>query len=305
MNVTTGTNWKISPLGEIEDWVYDIEVEDDHNFFANDILVHNSNYLNMGPFVDKYLKDKSDTQITNALSSFFAQKVEPFMAKSYQEMCDYFNNKEQLMIMDREVIADRGIFVAPKMYYLRVIDSEGIRYDSPKLKIMGLRVIKSNTPEFCRKTLKDMLPQILDSTNNDLIDRIEKFKTELWYNSKPSEIAISMSVSNVDKYKNGQSYIKGTPQQSRAAILYNIRRKAMNLEEEPEIRNGDKVKIVYLKLPNPINENVIGFVNELPDKFGLRKYIDYELMFQKAFIDPLESVLKAVNWQTEKTFTLF
>jgi DNA polymerase elongation subunit (family B) len=70
------------------------------------------------------------------------------------------------------------------------------------------------------------------------------------------------------------------------------------------IYNGDKIKFVYLYVPNSIQENVVAFPDFLPEELELNKYIDYNLQFQKTFLDPLEIILKSIGWRAEPVATL-
>jgi len=70
------------------------------------------------------------------------------------------------------------------------------------------------------------------------------------------------------------------------------------------IGDGDKIKFVHLKMPNPIHENIIGYTSKLPVEFGLHKYVDKNMMFEKGFVGPLEGVLKAIGWTSEEQNTL-
>ena len=81
--------------------------------------------------------------------------------------------------------------------------------------------------------------------------------------------------------------------------------KQKNLEGKYNvINNGEKIKFCYLKNPNPIHENVISFISEFPKEFGLSQYIDYDLQFEKSFIEPLKAILDSIGWSVEKTATL-
>jgi hypothetical protein len=42
----------------------------------------------------------------------------------------------------------------------------------------------------------------------------------------------------------------------------------------------------------------------LPKEFGLNAHVDYDLQFDKAFLDPLKIILNVINWQPEKISTL-
>ena len=70
------------------------------------------------------------------------------------------------------------------------------------------------------------------------------------------------------------------------------------------IGNGEKVKFLYLKKPNIIQENVISFIQDFPRELDLEKYVDYDLQFDKSFVEPLRTILDAIGWNVEKTVNL-
>ena len=70
------------------------------------------------------------------------------------------------------------------------------------------------------------------------------------------------------------------------------------------ISNGEKVKFLYLQKPNIIHENIISFIQDFPKELNLDKYIDYDLQFEKAFVEPLKAILDAIGWNVEKTANL-
>jgi DNA polymerase elongation subunit (family B) len=207
--------------------------------------------------------------------------------------------------MKRENIADRGIWTAKKRYILNVWDSEGVRYEDPKLKIMGIEAVKSSTPAPCRSMIKDALKLMMKATEDDLIDFIENCRTK-FKNLSPEEIAFPRMVSDVNKYKSHSSiYVKGTPIHARGALLFNHYIREKNLQNKYSlINNGEKIKFVYLKKANPIRENVISFISDFPVETGLDKYIDYELQFEKAFLEPVKTILDSIGWNVEKTVNL-
>lgn len=232
-------------------------------------------------------------------------EFEKYIESCYQELADYVNAYEQKMQMKRENIADRGIWTAKKRYILNVWDSEGVRYEQPKLKIMGLEAVKSSTPAPCRQMIKDALKLIMTKTENDMIDYIEKSRKE-FNNFATEEISFPRTVSDVDKHKSSVTlYGKGTPIHVRGALLYNHLIKEKKLDKKyAKIQNGEKIKFCYLKLPNPIRENVIAYIQDFPKELGLDKYVDYELQFNKAFLEPMKVILDAIGWKVEKTTTL-
>ena len=231
--------------------------------------------------------------------------MEPFIESSYQELANYVQAYEQKMIMKRENIAERGIWTAKKRYILNVWNSEGVQYAEPKLKVMGIEAVKSSTPAPCRKMLKDAFKIMMTGSEDDVIDYIDSCRKT--FNSlEPEDISFPRSVSDVDKYKSVNAiYDKGTPIHCRGALLFNHYVKQKKLTNKYSlIQNGEKIKFLYLKKPNPIHENVLSFIQEWPKELDLNKYIDYDLQFNKAFLEPLKIILDSIGWSVEKTTTL-
>ena len=264
-------------------------------------------YINFGPLVDKFFSNKIDdkAKVVTILDKVCQDKLEPFISKSYEELASYVNAYDQKMEMKRENIADRGIWTAKKRYILNVWDSEGVRYEDPKLKIMGIEAVKSSTPAPCRKMIKDALQLMMSGTEDEVIDFIDKSRT-YFKQLPPEDIAFPRTVNNVDKYKaHATIYAKGTPIHARGALLFNHYIKEKKLDNKYSlINNGEKIKFCYLKKANPIRENVISFISDFPRELGLDKYIDYELQFQKAFLEPVKVILDAIGWNVEKTVNL-
>ena len=264
-------------------------------------------YLNMGPLVDKFFTSKSEDKlaVVNILNSICEDKLEPFIDKSYQELADYVSAYDQKMQMKRENIADRGIWTAKKRYILNVWDSEGVRYDEPKLKVMGIESVKSSTPAPCRKMLKDAFNILMNGTEEDVIQYIDRCREE-FKSLPPEDISFPRSVSDVRKYADRTTiYSKGTPIHVRGALLFNHQIKDKKLTNKYSlIQNGEKIKFCYLKEPNPLHENVISFIQDFPKELNLDKYVDYNLQFEKSFVEPLKTILDAIGWSVEKTVNL-
>ena len=264
-------------------------------------------YLNLGPLVDKFLSNKSDdkTAVVALLDKICQEKLEPFIESSYQDLASYVNAYDQKMQMKRENIAERGIWTAKKRYILNVWNSEGVQYSEPKLKMMGIEAVKSSTPAPCRQMIKDGLKLMMNATEEDVIDFIDKCRFD-FKKLKPEEIAFPRSVSDVVKYRSHSDiYVKGTPIHCRGALLFNHYIKENKLTNKYSlINNGEKIKFLYLKKPNIIQENVISFIQDFPTELGLDKYIDYDLQFEKSFVEPLKSILDAIGWNVEKTVNL-
>lgn len=232
-------------------------------------------------------------------------KIQPFLDKSYQELADYMNAYEQKMQMKRENLVDTMISVSKKRYVMNVHNSEGVQYAEPKLKIMGLQMVKSSTPAVIRDKLKDSLHIILKGSEAEVQKYVADYKEE--FNKLAIEdLAFPRSISDVKKYRGSSTvYIKGTPIHVRGALLYNFHLKRLGLDKKyPTIQEGDKIKFTYLKTPNPFHEDCISFVDKLPEEFGLTEYIDYDIMFEKTFQDAVQNILNSLGWSAEQKATL-
>ena len=264
-------------------------------------------YLNLGPLVEDVYKGRKKTteSIVTFLDKICEVELEKYIEGCYQELANYVNAYDQKMQMKRENIADRGIWTAKKRYILNVWDSEGVRYEEPKLKMMGIEAVKSSTPAPCRQMIKDALKLMMSGTEDEVIAYIEKCR-EKFEKLPPEQISFPRSVSDVQKYQSPATiYSKGTPIHVRGALLYNHYVKEKKLSHKYSIINsGEKIKFCYLKKPNPIHENIISFIQQFPKELNLDKYIDYELQFEKAFLDPLKSILDCIGWEVTKTATL-
>jgi DNA polymerase elongation subunit (family B) len=264
-------------------------------------------YINMGPLVENVFKgrEKTTESIVSFLDKVCQVEFEKYIENSYQELADYVNAYEQKMNMKRECVAERGIWTAKKRYILSVWDSEGVRYEKPKLKIKGIEAIKSSTPAPCRKMLKDSFNIMMGETEDDMIQFIDQCR-EKFKSLSPEEIAFPRSASDVQKYSSSSNiYAPKTPIQVRGALLFNHYIKKNKLTNKYSlIQNGEKVKFIFLKKPNIIHENVISFIQEFPKELNLDKYIDYELQFEKAFLEPLKSILDVIGWSVEKKVNL-
>ena len=262
-------------------------------------------YLNLKPLVNKLFegKDQDPEKIVSVLDKICQSQFEPYIEKSYQELSDYVNAYSQMMVMKRENIAERGVWTAKKKYALNVWNSEGVQYAEPKLKIMGLEAIKSSTPAPCRQMIKDAVKIILTGTNDEIIKYIDECRKK--FNTLPIEdIAFPRGVSDAEKYKShADIYIKGTPGHTRGVLLFNHYLKKKKLTNKYSlIQNGERIKFVYLKTPNVFRENVIAFIQQFPKEFGVEA--DYDLQFEKAFFNPVNSILETIGWESEKRGTL-
>ena len=264
-------------------------------------------YLNLGPLVETIFKEreKSDQSIIRFLEKVCDVEFEKYITNSYEELATLVNAYDQKMFMKRENIANKGIWTAKKRYILNVWNSEGVQYNEPKLKMMGIEAVKSSTPASCRTAIRDALKVIMNGNESDVQEYIANFRKK-FESLPPEDIAFPRGCNSLAKYSGASDiYVKGTPIHVRGALLYNFHVKQKKLTHKyPLIQEGEKVKFLYLRTPNRISENVISFFQTLPKEFGLDKSIDYDLQFQKSFLDPLQVILDTINWKAEKVATL-
>lgn len=263
--------------------------------------------VTMKPFVDMIDPEgKAKTsKVVDAVNAFCEAKIEKFLVDEYEKLAKRLNAKTNTLDMKREAISDVGIIRAKKNYAFRVWDMEHVRYAEPKLKIAGLETQRSDKPRICRDALKEMISVIFDGTEEEIQKKVEKFRGE-FMTADLTKISFPKGVSVVAAWTNPDGSLKsgkGTiPFNSKASVAYNMLLKATpELHGVKEyIKDGTKIKYVYLKEPNPTIGNIIAFIDDLPKEFGLEKYIDKQVQFEKAFLDPLESLLKLVGWNSEK-----
>ena len=259
-------------------------------------------YICMDDLVKTVYGDTIDdkNKVVDFLDKVCSEQMEKIIDKSYQKLAEYVNAYEQKMVMKRENIADRALWTAKKRYIMNVYDAEGIRYEEPQLKIMGIEAIRSSTPAACKDKMKHIFKIIMNGTEEDAINYIDEFREE-FRTLKAEDIFFPRSVRGITKYYDAaQLYIKGSPIHVKGALIYNkLLKDKKLLNAYPTIKDGEKIKFAYLKKPNPVGDTVIAILNQLPKEFGLEEYIDYDLQFQKAFIEPMSSVMGAVGWQTE------
>jgi DNA polymerase elongation subunit (family B) len=253
-------------------------------------------YIGVKDVVDKFKPNNP----VSFLDEFGSKAIEPMLEKAFDQFAKRTKAYSNRMVMKREAIADRGIWTAKKRYILNVHNNEGVQYAEPKIKIMGIEAIKSSTPMPCRDAMRNLFKVIVTGDESKTQEAISLFK-EHFKTLSADQIAFPRGVTDVSSYsEKGGIYRKGTPIHVRGSLLYNHHLKAKALDKKYQlIHNGDKVKFVYLLVPNSIQENVIAFPDFLPEELELNKYIDYNLQFQKTFIDPIDIILNAIGWSAE------
>jgi DNA polymerase elongation subunit (family B) len=259
-------------------------------------------YLNMGPLVDKLYPNVSDpNKVIQFMDKVCEQKLQPFIDATYQDLATYVNAYQQRMEMKRESLANKAIWTAKKRYILNVYNNEGVQYAKPKLKIMGLEAVKSSTPSACRTKIKDAITIIMTKSEEDLHKFIEEFRKD-FHNLPVEEISFPRSVNGLGEYGDPANiYKKGAPIHVKGALVFNHFLRTLKLTKKYQlIQEGEKIKFIYLKQPNIFWNNTLAFLSSLPKQLGAEQYIDYDLQFQKSFLEPLDIILSSIGWNTEK-----
>lgn len=262
-------------------------------------------YLRLGELVNSVFKEIDTPKIIDFMDKVCEDKIQPYIDKSYEELAEYVHAYAQKMIMKREGLSDKGLWTAKKRYILNVYNNEGVVYKEPKLKVMGLEMIKSSTPSAIREKMRTVTKVMLTGTESDVQDFIAQFKEE-FKSLPPEEISFPRGLNGLFTYADPVSlYKKGTPIHVKGAILYNHFLKQHELTNKyPLIQEGEKLKFTYLKMPNPFKDMVISYPGRIPKEFNLNEYIDYDTQFEKAFLEPVKVILDCMGWQAEKRSTL-
>ncbi len=262
-------------------------------------------YITLDPLVKKFYAGKTDAEIVKILDKICEEKIAPAINRACADLAGYTKAFEQKIVFKREAIATRGIWVAKKRYALNVYNNEGVQYAEPKLKVMGLEIVRSSTPEVIRKTLKDAVKVAITKDEAELQEFIKREKDN-YLKLSPAEIAFPRGVNNLAKYASTTDiYSKGTPMHVRGALLFNHHIRQRGLDQRyPMIQEGDKIRFLYLREPNHIKENCIGFIGDWPTELQLTSFVDYDIMWEKSFIEPLNGIIEGLGWTAKPQATL-
>lgn len=264
-----------------------------------------SAYITLGRLVDTFYKNKTKEETVAILDRICGEKIEPTINSAIEDLGAYINVFQNKLKFKREVIADRGVWIAKKRYALNVYNSEGVQYAEPKLKVMGLEIVRSSTPAPARKALKEAVNIVLTGNETTLREYVRTLESK-WFAMSPEEIAFPRSVNNLKKYQDSATlFKKSTPMHVAGALIYNYLIADKGIDKQyQKIQEGDKIKFVYLKEPNTIGSHVITFLGDLPAELNLHQYVDHQTMFDKSFLEPLTTLTSSVGWKVKQEATL-
>ena len=127
MDITRTTVKSVECLGEVDDYVYDLSIEDqDPFFFANDILVHNtdSSYFTAWPMLKEDVaqgKMTWDKDICIQLYDSIADQVNASFPAFMEQAFHCPREAGELIKAGRELVASTGLFITKKRYAVLIL----------------------------------------------------------------------------------------------------------------------------------------------------------------------------------------
>ncbi len=264
-------------------------------------------YITLKPLIDKVMKPDTDIQkIIDFMDKVCKEKLQKVIDDSCDDLAEYLNSYKSALHMKRESLADIGIWTKKKRYIINSYDDEGVRYKTPKLKIMGLEIQKGSTPEVYKPPMKKAIEIMVSGTKEELVACVDEAFRITKQDVSYKEIALVKQCNNIEKYSDSKTlYRSGCPAHVRAAIVYNNYIKSNGFDKDyPLIVESDKIKYLWLKEPNILRSNIIGFIDELPKELNIEKLIDYHTQFDKGYREPVQIIANAVGWNTVHVDTL-
>jgi DNA polymerase elongation subunit (family B) len=263
-------------------------------------------YVTLKTVVDKFCPDGDMMTKVEFVDNLCKQAIQKEINRLFRLLTErYLNGVGEYLLMNREVIGDKGIWTAKKRYLVNVRDKEGIRKNPAELKYMGVEIAKSSVPKFCRDAMKAAVTIVMEQDQKTLFKFVKatkkKFKAQCI-----EDVSFPRSVNGLEKYGDPKTiYTKGTPFHTKGVLIYNALIDKYGLESKyPKIKDGEKMKFFYLQEPNPVNGNAMAFITSLPPEFDMHQYIDWETQWEKSFLEPLMLILNAIGWDTQPRASL-
>ena len=271
----------------------------------NSYIDTDSMFLNCSKIIEKKFGtiDCNKEDGLKFIKAMNAKLVEPAINEFFEKLTLYCNAKQNTLKMQNELVGDKGLFLGKKKYAINMLQKDKTVYlDNPKLKITGIEVVRTSTPQIIREELKKAIKVFFEDSNREALFEFTNEMKKKFDTMEFIEVAFPRSVSSMANYTIDS---KGVPIAVRAAHVYNQALKDNNLlDKYRQIYPGDKVKFAYIKAPNIIGSNVIACPDDvMPDEFSKKFEIDYDLQFTKTFEAPLEKIFIAMDWSTNQAVT--
>jgi len=311
MDIERTTIKSIECLGEVDDYVYDISIADqDPLFFANDILVHNTDsaYFSAWPAIKEEVEAgrmEWNKDICIALYDSIADSVNESFPAFMEKACHCPLDAGAIIKGGRELVAETGLFITKKRYAVLITDLEGKRLDVDgkpgKVKAMGMDLKRSDTPKVVQEFLMEILTDLLTNKGKEVIvEKVKVFKQK-FADLPPWEKGTPKRVNNLTSY--GQKEIDSAtgkanmPGHVRAAINYNRLKRLYGDNVSQSINDGMKTIVCKLK-PNPMGYTSVGYPTDLahvPQWFKDLPF-DQDLMEATIVDQKVENLLGVLEW---------
>lgn len=311
---------KIKSIEKLEDfndeYVYDVEVDDTHTLFANDILVHNSIYVEFGRLV-KFFHIPQEKQIQFVVD-LWDKGCGPYMKEQYEKYAKSYNCDKNIQELELEKIADTTILLAKKHYAMSECWKEPGIFLKPMEEVVykGLEIIQGSTAPFVRECQADFTNFVLEWYQNNeskipfekLLAKIKGYKQQFYLKS-PDDIAKGATIGDYDKFilndKGQLSMGLHCPIHVKAAgianFLLNSNKYKKYKVKYSAIRSADKVKWYYAKVDQKKKKegledfDCFAFLpGNWPGEYALP--IDYDKQFEKTVLEPCNRILEVLGY---------
>jgi DNA polymerase elongation subunit (family B) len=194
-----------------------------------------------------------------------------------------------------EKIIKKQIILKTKRYVCEYIYKEGVTFQKPKFDFVGVEVVRSSTPSFCRERLRTLIEDLISNMNKPkIMSEITKSRIDFEKSPIPSIAAAEGIRIPIPNCRIG-AHQKGCPIHVKAAIAYNYLLKELSIPMQ-QVISGSKIKYVYTRPDNKYNAEVVGFLNVWPEEFNQYFKIDYKKQFETKFLSLLEDFFLVLGW---------
>ena len=294
-------------IGEFDDeYVYDLEVDeksyDDQTFFANGILVHNSNYVNFGNVINTCEFDSTPLDVILGINE---HRLNVYLKNCFDIYAKKWNTKNY-QDFELETVSWNAVWLGKKKYTVNLAyEAPGKHYEKlERIKHTGIELVQGGTPAFAREKLTMLLKHIFRTGRKfdlrEFVKMLREVKSEFKV-QKPEAISVGVGVNNIEKFilndTKAFEVAKGCPMHVRAAGYHNyILNNSKYKIKYSLIRSTDKIKYYFVDVKNDQENNVFGYLNgAYPYEYA--PPIDYDAQFNRAILDPINRFIEVMGYQ--------